>query len=291
LKIAILGSGGLIGSHLAPFLAGQGHQLVYIRHGKDYDIASGRINKEAFKEVEGVINLAGEPIIGGFWTPSKKERIKKSRVESSRLLVRLVQEKAFSPQWLVNASATGFYGSRGDQTLDEFSSSGEGFLPSVVQAWEATLLPAMEMGVRVVGIRLGMVLSPQGGALKSLKTLFQLGLGGRIGDGRQYMSWIALEDVIGIIHYAITDTALEGFFNGVSPAPVTNEAFTKALAEALHRPALLPIPKWVISTFLGEMGRELLLTSCRVMPKKLLQAGYPFLYPELAPLFKYYFGE
>lgn len=289
MRIAIIGSSGLVGARLIPFLVELGHHPVLIKHGRDYDAQTGVINEKLVEGVDGIINLAGEPI-AGFWTSHKKEAIRESRVATTRLWAKALQSVSTRPKWWINASAVGLYGSRGDQTLDEGSSSGEGFLASVVRDWEAALQPLLELGIRVVKLRFGLVLSPQGGLLKQLKLPFSLGLGGRVGDGKQYMSWIALEDVLGIIHFAMTNQVMQGAFNTTAPLPVTNAVFTQILADTLHRPAIFPLPKIVISTFFGEMGRELLLSSCRAIPKRLLQADYPFLYPELGPLLKHYFN-
>jgi uncharacterized protein (TIGR01777 family) len=228
-----------------------------------------------------VVHLAGENIARR-WTRAAKTRIRASRVDATRLLCEALARLPQPPRVLVCASATGYYGDRGDELLDERSQPGTGFLPEVCQAWEAATQPARQRGIRVVHLRLGIVLARHGGALARMLLAFRLGLGGRVGTGQQYWSWILLEDLLRVVELAIQDDGLSGAVNTVSPAPATNAEFARTLARALRRPAFLPLPAFAVRMIFGEMGREVLLASARVRPARLLEGGFEFRYPQLA---------
>jgi hypothetical protein len=230
--------------------------------------------------IEAVVHLAGESIVQR-WSSEAKERIRASRVEATRLLSEALGEQMPPPRVMICASATGYYGDREDEMLDEQSGPGSGFLAEVCQAWEAAAEPARQHGIRVVHLRLGIVLAARGGALAKMLPAFRLGLGGRLGNGRQYWSWITLEDVLGVVEWALREEKVIGAVNAVAPEATTNADFTAALARALRRPALLPIPAFAVRSVLGEMGREALLASARVRPARLLEAGFPFQFPTL----------
>jgi uncharacterized protein (TIGR01777 family) len=228
-----------------------------------------------------VVNLAGDNIAAGRWTPEKKARIRDSRVQLTRQLAESLARLTPPPQVLVSASAIGFYGNRGDEVLREESLSGSDFLSSVCRDWEAATRPAAEAGIRVVCLRFGAILSAAGGALAKMLTPFRLGAGGVIGDGRQWMSWIALNDVLGAIRHALAADALRGPVNVVAPQPVTNREFTQMLGRVLGRPAILPLPAFAARLAFGEMADALLLSSQRVEPARLLASGYRFQFTEL----------
>jgi uncharacterized protein (TIGR01777 family) len=231
--------------------------------------------------VDAVVHLAGENIAGGRWTAARKEEIRRSRVEGTRRLSESLARLTRRPKVLVSASAVGFYGNRGDEILKEDIAPGSDFLAQVCRDWEAATDPASRAGIRVVHLRSGMILSPVGGALKKMLLPFKLGAGGRIGSGTQYVSWIAIDDTIGVIHHAIVTESLQGPVNGVAPTPVSNAEFTRTLARVLSRPAIAPMPAFAARLAFGEMADALLLASQRVMPTRLQATGYQFRYPEL----------
>lgn len=269
MKIGIIGSSGLVGTALIPFLEHPGHQVVRIKRP---------IDNADFEGMDAIINLAGESIFS-LWTASKKKKIKNSRVETTKTLFSKIRGMKNPPRVVINASAIGYYGNRGEATVDESSGAGSGFLAEVVQDWE-NACTALE-STRIVCARFGVILSKNGGALSKMITPFKLGLGGPIGNGRQFMSWIAIEDAIGAFQHILNEESIKGPVNIVSPNPVRNEEFTKDLADAFHRKAPFRIPAFILKTLLGEMGEEVLLSSTKVEPKRLLETGYPFLYPQL----------
>jgi uncharacterized protein len=266
MRVAVTGATGFIGKRLMENLGGTG-LAVSLR---------GELN--GLTGVDAVVHLAGEPV-SQRWTPEVREKIRSSRVEGTRKLVNAM--RANPPKVLVSASAVGYYGSRGDEVLTEASRPAEGFLGDVCVAWEQEALKAQEFGVRVVCLRNGVVLGKGGGALEKMTPPFKLGVGGRIGDGKQWMAWIHLDDVIGLIEFAIS-SALRGPANATAPHPVTNEQFTRALASALHRPAILPVPKFALDLLFGQMA-QIVYASQRVIPEAALNAGYKFRFPELEP--------
>jgi hypothetical protein len=288
MKILVTGSTGLVGSALVPRLKTSGHEVIRaVRHasGKPdevfWDPEGGKIDTARLSAIDAAINLAGENVAGR-WTDEKKRRIRDSRVKGTRLLAEVLPRLDPKPKVLISASAIGFYGNRGAEVMYEDSSSGAGFLAEVCREVEAASAPASENGIRVVKLRIGVVLSPRGGALAKMLTLFKLGLGGRVGSGKQYMSWIALADVVGIIEYALENNSLSGPINTVAPNPVTNLEFTKTLGRVISRPTIFPIPAFGLKLiFGGEMVNETLLSSTRVEPRTLRGAGYQFRFPEL----------
>ncbi len=290
MKVLLSGSTGLIGSALAAALASDGHTVVRLvrsapvagEQAVRWDPSSGTLATMELEGMEAVVHLAGENIASGRWTRARKERIRRSRVGGTGLLCRALAQLVRPPRVLVCASAIGYYGSRGEEVLTEDSAPGSGFLAGVVQEWEGATTPARESGIRTAMLRFGVVLSPNGGALAKMLTPFRAGFGGRIGSGRQYMSWIALDDAVTAVRHVLDHEALEGAVNAVAPNPVTNGEFTRALGLALRRPALLPLPAWVARLALGEMAEELLLSSTRVEPRKLLDSECDFAFPELA---------
>jgi len=228
--------------------------------------------------------------VAGRWTDDKKERILRSRAGGTRTLSEALAASPRPPRVLVTASAIGYYGDRGDEQLTEQSSSGDGFLAEVVREWEAASVPAEEAGIRVVRLRFGIVLSPKGGALRTILRPFRLGLGGKLGSGKQWMSWVSIDDVIGAVHHALFTEELAGAANATAPNPVTNAEFTRTLGRVLGRPSLLPAPAPAIRLALGEFAQEA-LGSARVLPRRLLETGYGFRHPELEPALRHVLGR
>lgn len=230
-----------------------------------------------------VVHLAGENLASGRWTAARKKAIRDSRVQGTRLLANALASLSAKPKFFLCASAGGYYGDRGDTELSEDASRGDGFLADVVVDWEAASQPAVAAGIRTVCLRTGVVLARNGGALKKMLPVFRLGLGGRLGSGRQYMSWIALEDVIAAILFVMRQETLSGPVNAASPHPVTNAEFTRVLGRVLHRPAVLPVPAFALKLLFGEMAEQTVLAGARVVPRKLTDTGFAFQYPELEP--------
>lgn len=287
MNILVTGASGLIGTALVSQLSRGGHSVVPLRRGVAsvasgpvWNPETGEVKLEPAFPVDGVIHLAGENIAQR-WTAAAKRRIRTSRVETTRLLSEALARASHPPKVLVTASAVGFYGDRGQEVLDENSPPGNGFLAEVCQAWEAATLPVRQHGIRVAHLRLGIVLARQGGALAKMLPVFRLGLGGRVGSGRQCWSWISLEDVVRVAELALQDDRFRGAINTVAPEAVTNADFTATLSHVLRRPALLPVPSFLVRTVFGEMGRETLLASAKVRPVKLLEAGFKFRFPDL----------
>jgi uncharacterized protein (TIGR01777 family) len=241
-----------------------------------WDPASGEIDRAALEGFDRVVHLAGENIAEGRWTPEKKSRIRDSRVKGTQLLAESLAGLAQPPSAFVCASAIGYYGDRADELLTESSKPGRGFLADVCQEWEDATSPAEKTGIRTVRLRIGVVLSKNGGALKKMLPPFKLGAGGKIGSGKQYMSWITLDDLVRVIENALESSTLSGAVNAVAPNPVTNLQFTKALGRAISRPAIFPLPAFAARIALGEMADALLLASTRVTPAKLLDEGFVF---------------
>lgn len=281
MRIVMTGSGGLIGNSLGRQLLDEGHTIRPLRHGKEFDPAAGRIEATALSGAEAVIHLAGENIAAGRWSAARKERIRSSRVEGTRLLVEALRELDQRPAVLISASAVGYFGDRGEDEVSEESPPGTGFLAEVCQAWESEAQAAAGSGIRVVLPRFGAVLARGGGVLDRVLLPFRLGLGGRLGSGRQAFPWIGLTDAVAILRTCLHDEHLEGPVNCVSPRPATNGEFTRALGRVLHRPTLIPIPGFALRLLFGEMAEELLLAGARATPKKLTDLGHTFLHPEL----------
>lgn len=289
MRIIIAGGSGLIGHALVVALRADGHdvQRLVRRQARaadevSWDPARHTLDPARLEVADAIVNLAGENLSAGRWTAARRERILRSRVDATGTLVEAVTRIAHRPTVLVSASAVGFYGGRGDETLSERSGIGRGFLPEVCLAWEADAQRAIALGLRVVCLRLGVVLTGEGGALGKMLPLFRLGLGGRLGNGRQWMSWITRDDVIGVVAEALADRRFTGAINTVAPEPVTNAAFTKALGTVLHRPTLVPAPAWALRLAFGEMADAALLASTRAVPDRLEALGYRFKHPHLA---------
>lgn len=288
MKVLITGSSGLIGSALVEGLATSGHEVGRLLRNRGdgntpwWDPLEGKIDLREFEAPEVVIHLAGDNLATGRWTAAKKSRILHSRVRGTKLLADLFSQGDPKPRLFLSGSAVGFYGDCGQTIVDESSPPGTGFLADVCKQWEDATIPAANAGIRVVTIRTGMVLSSAGGALKKMLPPFKLGLGGVLGGGRQYMSWISIDDVVGAVEWAMADDSLRGPVNLVAPTPVTNAQFTKALGAVLRRPTIFPMPAFAARAIFGEMADELLLSSVRAVPAKLNDSGYTFRDPELS---------
>ena len=275
--VAVTGSHGLVGSALVRELGATGQEVRRVAR----DPATGALDLRAVSGVDAVVHLAGENIAAGRWTHERKRRIHDSRVLPTRALAEALAALQRPPRVLVSASGINCYGDRGDERLTEESARGHGFLADLCRDWEGATAPAEARGVRVVHLRIGMVVSERGGALAKMLTPFRLGAGGVIGSGNQWMSWISLDDLVGAIRWALATEALRGPVNAVAPAPVRNREFTRALAGAVRRPALLPLPAFAARLLFGEMADALLLASARAEPERLLATGYVFRYPTL----------
>lgn len=289
MRVLISGSSGLIGSALVDNLRADGHEVTRLVRGTPsgpgevaWDPEQGRIDEAGVGGHDAVVHLAGEGIGDRRWTDEHKRRVRDSRVNGTRALAEAMAGTGDTAV-LVSGSAVGYYGDRGDEPLNEESGPGQGFLAGVVQEWEAATAAAEAAGIRVVHLRTGIVLSPKGGALKPLLPLFKLGLGGKLGSGRQYFSWISIADEVGAIRHAIADNEVRGALNATAPNPVTNAEFTKQLARAVHRRAFLTVPRFALALRLsGEAADEMLLGGQRVLPAKLEATDYEFRHPELA---------
>ena len=286
MKIALSGASGLIGTALLPALEAAGHEIVrLVRHRPsdsrelEWDPASRRLDAKALAGVDAVVNLSGATI-GRRWTTARKDEILASRIDSTRLLATTMATLEPRPRVLVCAGGVGIYGDRRDEILTEESETGTGFLADVGRAWESAAEPARAAGVRVVNFRQGIVLSGEGGALGRMLTPFKLGVGGRIGSGMQWWSWVSMDDLVAAYQYAL-EGELAGVVNLVSPNPATNAQLTKALGKALGRPSIFPFPALAAKAVFGEMAEEVLLTGQRALPARLLDAGFRFEYPEL----------
>jgi len=288
MKIVVTGSSGLVGSALVAFLRAREHEVFRLVRGGQleageisWDPKAWKIDAGQLEGVEAVFHLAGAPIAGGRWSTEQKELIRQSRVDSTRFLAQTLAALSEKPKVLVSASAIGYYGDRGEEELDEESEVGFGFLSEVCRQWEAAADPAREAGIRVVHPRLGMVLSPSGGALERMRLPFRLGLGAVLGSGEQWTSFIHLEDVLDILSFLLAREDLAGAVNVVTPHAVRQSEFAATLACVLGRRARLKAPRWALGLLMGEMAEELLLASARVMPRRLMAADYPFHFPNL----------
>lgn len=287
MNVLISGASGLVGGYLVPRLERAGHQVYRLVRRKPASPMERqwnpdeRVNPIVLDRIDAVIHLAGENIGEGRWTEEKKRRIRESRVHGTRRLAEAIAEASAPPKSLVCASAIGFYGDRGDTTLDEGSSAGSGFLPDVCREWEGAADPARNRGVRVAHVRLGVVLSSEGGALAKMLLPFKMGVGGVIGSGKQYWSCISVDEAAAVFQYAAENDSVSGPVNAVCPEPVTNHDFTKTLGRILGRPTVFPLPAFMARLALGQMADDLILSSARVVPAKLTAAGYPFAHPNL----------
>jgi len=299
MKVLVTGSTGFVGLALLRDLAGEEHIVARLvrpsskaeGEGVRWDPEAGTVDIDGLERLDAVVHLAGENIAEGRWTAEKKARIRDSRIKGTRLLCESLHRLQRPPKTLVAASAVGYYGDRGNEVLREDSPTGSGFLAQVCREWEEATGPAARKGIRVVNLRIGMVLSASGGALAKMLPAFRAGAGGRIGSGRQYVSWIALPDLVGAIRHALETESLEGPVNAVAPEPVTNREFTDTLARVLSRPAIVPLPALAARLAFGEMADELILASARVTPAKLLSSGYRFLYPGLEGTLRHLLGK
>jgi len=298
MRILLSGASGLVGSALAPFFEARGDEIsrlvrtpAPVESAVFWNPEAGIIETERLEDHDAVIHLAGENIAARRWTAKQKARILSSREQGTKLLCETLSRLRRPPRVLVSASAIGYYGNRGDEELDESSPRGSGFLPQVCQAWEAATEVAARAGIRVVRLRFGIILSTQGGSLAKLLPFFRFGLGGRIGSGRQWMSWIAIDDVVGCIAHVLQEKTISGPVNAVTPKPVTNSTFVRTLAGVMRRPAFLPLPAFVVRLLLGEMADALLLAGTRVVPRALLSSDYRFLFPDLDGALRYLLGK
>jgi uncharacterized protein (TIGR01777 family) len=293
LTIAITGASGFLGSALAAFLRTGGHSVRTIGRGKgndfQWDPSRGTLDTAAFEGADAVIHLAGA-LVAERWTAAQKRAIRESRVQSTRLVAETLARMSSRPAVLVCGSAVGIYGDRGDEVLEESSALGDDFLADVGKEWEGATVAARDAGVRVVHLRTGIVLNPGGGALGKMLLPFQAGVGGRLGGGTQWMSWISREDWIGAAHFALQTPTLQGAVNLTAPEPVTGATFASTLARVLHRPALFPVPAIALTTMFGEMARGTILASQRALPLALEGAGFRFAHPTLASALRFELG-
>ena len=288
MKILVTGASGLVGHRLVPSLESRGHEVLRLVRNAPaserevrWDPAKGTIDAGALEGVDAAVHLAGENLAEGRWSEEKKRRIRESRVKGTTLISETLAGLGQKPEVLVSASAVGYYGDRGDEVLTEESRSGDGFLADVCREWERATEAAEGVGIRVAHMRFGVILSGEGGALKKMLFPFRMGVGGKLGDGRQYMSWITLDDAVGAIEHALENKALRGPVNTVAPRPVTNKEFTKAMGSALSRPTILPAPAFALRLVFGEMADATLLASQRAEPVRLKESGVVFKYPEI----------
>ncbi|QQS33882.1 MAG: TIGR01777 family protein [Acidobacteriota bacterium] len=290
MKVLITGASGLIGKALQRSFEEKGWEMLLASRSEPKDdkhikwtVEEGFSDPERLEGIDAVVHLAGESVNGLRWTDEKKKAIRDSRVVGTRNLVDAISKLNEKPKVFVASSAIGFYGERGDEEMTEPSSAGTGFLPDVSKEWESESRRAEDAGIRTVLLRTGIVLSKDGGALGTMLTPFKFGVGGVVGSGKQWMSWISLDDQVAIINFVIENENIRGAVNAVSPNPATNEEFTKTLGDVLYRPTILPLPEFAVSMMFGEMGDALLLASTKVLPKRLLDAGFEFKYPDLKP--------
>jgi uncharacterized protein len=291
MKVIISGASGLVGTALTKALCTEGHTALHLVRTQNevssgqirWDPLSAQVDVSALEGADVVVHLSGASISDGRWTPARKEILRSSRLDSTRVLVDSLARLHQKPRVFVSASAVGYYGNRGDEILTESSGPGNDFLSLLARDWEAEAIRAAQSGMRTVILRFGVILSPHGGALPQMIRPFRFGAGGRLGSGRQWMSWIALEDVIEIIRSSISDSEMNGAVNVVAPNPVRNSDFAHIAGRILHRPSLLPAPPFMLRLALGEMVDALLLASQRAVPERLLQSGHPFKFAEIEP--------
>jgi uncharacterized protein (TIGR01777 family) len=298
-RIAMTGATGMLGTQLSAFLTTGGHTVVplvrrEVRPGEAavyWDPERGVLDPADLEGFDAVIHLAGENIAGGRWTAERKARILGSREAGTRLLGETLAKLERKPRVWISASGAGFYGDRGDEVLTEASAGGRGFLADVCRAWEAGTASARDAGIRVVNLRIGVVMTPSGGALAKQLIPYELGLGGPVGSGRQYLSWIDEDDLMGVVLHALHTDSLEGPVNATSPEPVQSAGFARALGHVLHRPAVMPLPAPAVLALFGEMGQEALLEGQRVLPQRLLDTGFRFAHPNLEASLGYQLGK
>ncbi len=299
MRILITGSSGLIGSELVPVFRAAGHSVTRLvrrpahEGGKEiaWDPSERKLDPAALDDFEAVIHLAGENLAARRWSSEFKAKILDSRTQSTSLLASTLARLKHPPKVLVSSSAVGVYGNRGDETLDESSAAGTGFLADVCRAWEGATEVAAAKGIRVVNLRTGFVLSASGGGLAKMLTPFKLGLGGRLGSGNQYLSWIDLTDLVEVFNHALTHETLRGPVNATAPNPVTNAEFTRTLGRVLGLPTIFPVPAFAARLAFGEMADEILLAGQRVLPAKLRDAKFSFRFPELVLALRHVLGK
>ena len=300
LRILVSGTSGLVGSALVPFLTAGGHRVIRLVRGQprpeadevQWDTARGVPDLPRIEGMDVVVHLAGENIAAGRWTPERKARIRESRVRGTKTLSEALAQLVLPPKVFISASAVGYYGDRSDEVVHEESPPGQNFLAEVCTAWEGVTEAAERKGIRVVHLRIGLVLSGKGGALAKMLVPFRLGGGGSLGSGKQYMSWVSLDDMVGIIHHVLMSETITGAANAVTPHPVTNSEFTKTLGTVLHRPTPFAVPAFALRGALGrEMADALLLSSTRVQPRRLIETAYPFRYPHLGDALRHVLGK
>jgi uncharacterized protein (TIGR01777 family) len=298
MKVAITGASGLVGAALVPFLTTGGHEVVRLvrrapraKSEVRWDPDGGTLDAAALEGAEAVVHLAGENIAEGRWTEARKTRLRASRIGPTRLLAETLAGLKRKPSVMVSASAIGYYGNRGEAWMSEKDAPGADFLGRLAADWEAAAEPAAKAGIRVVNLRTGIVLSPAGGALGRMLLPFKAGLGGVVGPGTQYMSWVAIDDLLGIIHHALERKDLAGPVNAVAPSPVTNQEFTKTLGRVLGRPTIAPVPAFALRLAFGEMAEATLLASTRVRPERLQVTGYRFRFPNLEGALRHLLGR
>lgn len=293
MKIIISGSTGLIGIALIDYFSEKQNNITRLVRKKSdsgdsayWNYKSGKIELEKLENADVIIHLAGENLVG-FWTNAKKDEIKYSRIKGTEFLVKSVGKLKTKPKTFICASAIGIYGNRGSERLNEESMPGDGFLAEVAKDWEAATKTLVDDNIRVINLRIGIVLARQGGALQKMLLPFKLGLGGKLGSGKQFMSWIVLDDLVSAVDYIIGNPEITGPVNIVSPGPVTNEQFTKSLGKALNRPAIMKVPSFILKSTLPEMADEMFLSSTRAYPDVLLRSGFKFRYDNLETSLKY----
>lgn len=298
MRVAVSGTTGLVGQVLGERLERDGHEMLnMVRRAPandsemQWDAIDGTIEAAKFDGCDAVVHLAGENIATGRWTAAKKSLIRQSREQGTQIVSKALASLSKAPRVFIAASAIGYYGDRGDELCLETSLPGEGFLSDVCVDWERATQPAVDAGLRVVNLRIGVVLSRKGGALKSMLPPFQFGVGGRIGHGQQYWSWITLDDLVGVIMHCLADDSLSGPVNAVAPQPVTNQQFTKSLGRQLRRPTCLPMPALAARIVLGEMANALILASTRVEPERLKESGYTFQHTTIDEAFQHLFSR
>jgi len=299
LTVAITGASGLIGQNLQHFLTTGGHQVIrLVRRSSEvapdcvyWNPATGEVDKHGLGRADAVVHLAGTPIADGRWTDDRKRSILRSRVDGTELISKTMASMSGGPRVLLSSSAVGFYGDRGQERLDEKAQSGKGFLAEVCRAWEGATAAADAAGIRVVHVRTGVVLSPAGGALGQMLLPFKMGVGGRLGSGKQYLSWIDLDDLVGLMHHALHTESLRGPVNATAPNPVTNATFSAALGRALGRPTVIPVPGFAVKAAFGQLGTEALLWGQRVVPQKAVESGYSFFYEGVEDSLRFQLGK
>ncbi|MBX7258919.1 MAG: TIGR01777 family oxidoreductase [Candidatus Hydrogenedentes bacterium] len=295
MRIILSGSSGLIGSALVSSLQSAGNDVIrFVRRASsdpateiEWDPARGRIDMSSLNGADAIIHLSGENVAAGRWTSARKVAIRESRVQTTSFLASVISQMEQPPKTWLCASAIGYYGDTQDRVVTEIDQPGNGFLADVCRAWENATRPAADAGIRVVNLRFGVVLSDRGGALEKMLMPIRLGVGGALGDGRQYVSWVALEDAIGGILHVLNSRDVSGPVNITSPNPVTNMELTKTLGRVLSRPTALAAPAFALRLALGEMADEMLLTGARALPERLLQSGYRFAWPDLEPALRH----